>query len=104
MHVVIEFYEWTYRILSWGQFLLWAWAIADCLVRRPAAFHAAGKLTKPAWFAILALTMLFGTLWTNPFTWDVIDPVTFLPLLASCAAGVYLADVRPALREVLGRR
>lgn len=65
------------------------WALVDAALRPAAAFPAAGKLTKPAWLAILALgvalTFLAGGL---------------LTLLVAVAAIVYLVDVRPAVRDL----
>jgi predicted PurR-regulated permease PerM len=69
------------------------WALIDCVLRPPAAFVAAGKLTKPMWLAISALALLF--LWLS-------GPLSFLGIPAIIAAIVYLVDVRPAVREVQG--
>jgi len=70
-----------------------AWALIDCVTRKPQAFPAAGKLTKPAWLAItagaLALLWLFG-------------PLSIFGIASIVASIVYLVDVRPAVREVSG--
>jgi len=51
--------------------------------------------------AILALAVVFGVLSlpVGPFS---LGPLNFLNLAAVVAAGVYLADVRPALRRIAG--
>ena len=47
MQVLYETQLWVDRILFWeGSLLLRAWAVADCAVRKAAAFPAANKLTK----------------------------------------------------------
>jgi hypothetical protein len=103
VNVVDDFFYWTNHVLAWAQFALWIWALADCATRRPAAFAAAGKLTKTGWLTILALSTLFGFLLARPFESGA-TPVSIIGLIATCCAGVYLADVRPALREVSGGR
>jgi hypothetical protein len=63
-------------------------------VRKAAAFPAANKLTKPAWLAILIVGGVLGSLFSYP--------LNLLSLASVVAAVVYLADVRPAVREVSG--
>ena len=76
-------------VLSLGALALAAWALLDALVRPAAGYVAAGKLTKPGWGAILALSVLVLLL---------MGPMSFLGLPAVIAAIVYLVDVRPAVR------
>jgi Protein of unknown function (DUF2516) len=85
-------YLWTDRVLFWGLIALRAWALADCVTRRAAAFPAADKLTKPAWLGILVVAGLLGT-FAGPPLWPI-------SLISAVVAGVYLADVRPAVREI----
>jgi hypothetical protein len=99
--VVDDFFYWTNHILAWGEFALWIWAVVDCATRRPAAFAAAGKLTKTGWLTILVLATLFGYLVMQPFGYA--SCAHFVALIATCCAGVYLADVRPAIKEITGR-
>ena len=66
------------------------WALVDAFVRPAAAFPAAGKLTKPIWLGILALSVglcLLGA-----------DLLGLLGGLIAVAVIVYLVDVRPAVR------
>lgn len=77
-------------------FVVQAWAFVDAVSRRPEAFVAADKLTKPAWLIILGLALL-----AHMLIWS---PVSFLNLAGAVAAIVYLVDARPALRAVTGRR
>ena len=95
MHVLNLLYYYTYEVLIWGLRVLAAWALIDCLARKAAAFPAADKLTKPAWVAILLVAGIFGTLL-------VAIPTGPISLIAAIIASVYLADVRPAVREISG--
>lgn len=95
MTIVNELYTWTDLVLMWGLIALRAWAFFDCLVRKAAAFPAVDKLTKPAWVAMLLIAGLFGS-WISP------APTGPISLISAVIAAVYLADVRPAVREISG--
>jgi hypothetical protein len=69
------------------------YALVDAAVRPPAAYAAAGKLTKQAWVSILAVALVVGQLLTL---------FSALGLAAVVATIVYFVDVRPALRRVGG--
>ena len=101
MHVVNLLYYWTDHVLAWGMFAMWVWAFGDCLTRKAAAFPAVDKLTKPAWLAIIAISTLLGTLTATPFDYAA-TPMSIIALVATVVAAVYLADVRPAVREITG--
>jgi hypothetical protein len=88
------FYYWTDEVLFWGLLALRAWAVVDCALRKAAAFPAVDKLTKPAWLAILVFSGALGTL-IQPS----LGPIS---LISVVVASVYLADVRPAVREISG--
>jgi hypothetical protein len=85
-------YTWTNGVLWWGLVALRVWAFVDCLTRKAAAFPAADKLTKPTWLLILVAAGLLGTFVSAPL-WPI-------SLISAVAAAVYLADVRPAVREI----
>jgi hypothetical protein len=84
-----------FDLLDVALFLVALFAFVDALIRKPTAYVAAGKLTKPAWAAITGVAalalFLFGarSFWTIP---------------AIVAALVYLVDVRPAVRGISGGR
>ena len=63
--------------------------------RRPDAFVAAGKRTKQFWLLVTGVAVLLGFV--------ALGGVGFLAIVAVIAAGVYLADVKPALDQVMGR-
>ena len=71
------------------------YAVVDCLRRRPDAFVAAGKRTKQFWLLVTGVAVLLGFV--------ALGGVGFLAIVAVIAAGVYLADVKPALDQVMGR-
>ena len=76
-------------------FVLQAWAFIDAVSRRPEAFVAANKLTKPAWLLILGLALL-----AHMLIWD---PISILNLAGAVAAIVYMVDARPAMRSLTQR-
>ena len=71
-------------------------ALVNALLFPAGAYEAAGKLTKPAWAAILGLGLAFQILWMGA-------PLGIVQLVFTIAAFVYLADVRPALASVTRR-
>ena len=77
-------------VLGLGALGLKVWALVDAITRPQAAYVAAGKLTKTAWVAILAVAVLLGGA----------DVMGLFGLLGTVAAIVYLVDVRPAVREL----
>ncbi len=95
VNTVADLELWTNLVLYWALVALRAWAVLDCLVRKTAAFPAVDKLTKPAWLAILVISGLLGT-FLSP------SPAYPFSLISVIVAMVYLADVRPAVREVSG--
>ena len=73
-------------------------AFVSSLLYSAEAYHAAGKLTKTTWCAILGLGFAAQVILMG-------SPFGLINLAAVIAAFVYLADVRPALREMTrGRR
>lgn len=84
-------------VLSLAAFAAEVFALVDALRTRPDAFVAAGKRTKRFWSVITGLAVLLG------FISIGYSSLLFSAgLLAIVGAGVYLADVRPALRQVRG--
>ena len=86
----------TLLLLGVAAFALEVCALIDALRHRPQAYAAAGKLSKIWWVAILGVAAAVGFV--------TISRVLGLGIIGVVAAGVYLADVRPALRSVSGRR
>ena len=84
-------------VLGLAAFAAEVFALVDAVRHRPDAFVAAGKRTKQFWSIILGVAVLLGFV-------SVGSSLLFsIGLIAVVAAGIYLADVRPALRQVSGR-
>lgn len=75
------------------------WAFIDCSTRKAAAFPAAGKLTKPAWMLLTGIPAVFSVLLLLTRQLSV---TSILIYIAMIVASVYMADVRPAVREISG--
>ena len=74
-----------------------AFAFVNALLWPAEAYSAASKLSKPAWLAILGLSLVAQVLLINA------SPLNLLHLLGSVAAIVYLVDVRPAIAALTRR-
>jgi hypothetical protein len=96
--IVNRLYDWTDYVLYYALIALRLWAFADCLIRKSAAFPAADKLTKPAWAAILLVSGLLGTFFSSPYAPGSV--ISVFSLASVIVAAIYLADVRPAVREI----
>ncbi|HEX8079154.1 MAG TPA: DUF2516 family protein [Jatrophihabitans sp.] len=81
-------------VLFLGVLALQLWALVDCVTRKAPAFPAAGKLTKPTWILLTAIAVAPVALLQN-----VTNLLAYIGIIVSC---VYLADVRPAVREISG--
>ena len=86
----------TLLLLGVAAFALEVYALIDALRHRPQAYTVAGKLSKTWWVAILGVATAVGFV--------TISRVLGLGIIGVVAAGVYLVDVRPALRSVSGGR
>jgi hypothetical protein len=91
---------WLYTVLGLVALVIELWALADCVGRKADYFQAAFKKTKGFWVGVLAASTAVGALAAlgagGLGTWMIFQ------LAAVAAAGVYLADVKPALIEVKG--
>ncbi|ABS02374.1 hypothetical protein FHR75_001222 [Kineococcus radiotolerans] len=82
-------------ILGVAAFGLCLWALVDCLRRPAGAFVAAGKRTKTFWTVIVAVATAIGFV-------SIFSILGIFGILAVVGASVYLADVRPAVRQYGG--
>jgi hypothetical protein len=78
--------------LQLAVFVMAVYAFVHAALQRSDAYTATGKLTKPVWLIILGVSSLLI------FLLGVMGPI-----IAACAAGVYLVDVRPKLLEIQGK-
>lgn len=76
--------------------LVKGFAFVSSLLYPAQAYEAAGKLTKPAWCAITGIGFAEILIF--------LSPLGLLGIVFTIASLVYLADVRPALREVTTQR
>ena len=85
-------------ILGIGSLLLTGFAAFDVLRRKGTLFPHVGRLTKPVWLGILAAAFLISIVSLgSPLALGILNVVGVV------AAGVYLAEVRPKLRQIDGR-
>lgn len=70
-------------------------AFVDAASRRKDAYVATDHQTKPFWLVLLAAAVLFSVLFG-------LRPMSIFNVVTVAVAGVYLAGVRPALRNVVG--
>lgn len=88
-----------FLILALVAFALEAWAFVDCLRRKPAAFEAMGKRTKTFWMALTGGATAIGLISVVGSGGGLFGTLGLFGLAAVVAASVYLADVRPAVRD-----
>ena len=79
-------------VVFWAVIGMAVHAFIHAAVQRPDAYTAVDKLTKPVWLLILGISIGLA------FVLSLMGPV-----IAACASGVYLVDVRPKLLEVQGK-
>lgn len=82
-------------LLTVAAFALSGYAFVDALRRPKAAFEYAGKRTKTFWTVLLGLAVALAFVSIN-------GGIGLLVILSVVGAGVYLADVRPAVRTYGG--
>lgn len=77
---------------------LQAFSLFDALRVRKDAFPATSNQTKTIWLALLGVATAIGVVSLPNF----LNPLNMFNLIAVVIAGVYLARVRPAVREITG--
>jgi hypothetical protein len=82
-------------VLGIGSLILTGFAFIDVLRRKGSLFPHVGRLTKPVWLGILAAAFLIAVV-------SLFAPLGILNIAGVIAAGVYLADLRPKLKQVGG--
>jgi hypothetical protein len=81
-------------VLALVAFAVEAWAFVDAVIRPAQSYLAAGKLTKTKWLLILGVAVVLGL-----YAAVTDSAIGFLSVIAFVAAGIYLSDVRPKVRE-----
>jgi hypothetical protein len=80
--------------LAVAAFIVEAWAFVDAITRPAQAFVAAGKQTKMIWMIILGVAFVLGL---SAAAYGGVTGI--LSVAAFVAAAIYLADVRPKVRD-----
>ncbi|WP_184537959.1 DUF2516 family protein [Streptosporangium becharense] len=93
IHGALDLVFW---ILAVGVFALSGWALLHALKTPAQAFAVTGKQTKNLWLVILGLAALFGFAAAVQY----ISVLSIFTIASVIASGIYLADVRPAVREI----
>lgn len=75
------------------------WALIDCARHRANAFEATGKRTKGFWLALTGGAALIGVISLLSSGGGIFGTLGLFGLAAVVAASVYLADVRPAVKD-----
>ena len=96
MSFLTSFQFYLFWALALGALALHVYALADALRQRTDAFPSTGNQTKPIWLGILGVAVAVGVLSLPNF----LSPVNLFSIIALIASGVYLAKVRPAIREI----
>jgi len=75
------------------------WALVDCARHRANAFEATGKRTKSFWLALTGGATVVGLISLFASGGGLFGTLGLFGLAAVVAASVYLADVRPAVKD-----
>jgi hypothetical protein len=92
--LVFEIEAWIDLILLIAVLVVAIVAVGNCLVQRPDAFPAINTLSKRAWLALNGGAVLVTVLSLFGFLYGLL-----FAMVAVAVVGVYLLDVRPALRD-----
>lgn len=84
------------NLLLLALFCFKVFVFVDAAIRPAAAYVAAGKLTKVAWLLILGIGAVYDLKWGSF--------LSFLTIIGAAAAIIYMVDVRPAVRQLSGRK
>jgi uncharacterized protein DUF2516 len=89
-----------YLVLALVALALEVWAFFDCLRHKANAFEAVSKRTKTFWLALTGGALAVGVLsLVSQLGGGGIGTLGLFGLAAVTAASVYLADVRPAVKD-----
>ncbi|MFJ5699195.1 DUF2516 family protein [Arthrobacter sp. NPDC093139] len=87
-------------ILLFVALALEVWAFFDCVRHRANAFQAVGKRTKTFWLALTGGALAVGALALATYRGgSLLGSLGLFGLAAVVAASIYLADVRPAVKD-----
>ncbi|AXK37622.1 DUF2516 family protein [Streptomyces armeniacus] len=90
--LVQEFTASVWLLIGIVLLALAVFAFIDAAMRRQDAYPAADKQNKQFWMIILGITVAV----------NLLIPMLFLQIIGLIATIVYIVDVRPALKQVIG--
>ncbi|GGS88383.1 membrane protein [Planobispora rosea] len=93
IHGVLDLIFW---VLAIGAFIMSAWALVHALRTPARSFAVTGKQTKKLWTIILGVATLFAFAAAVGY----LSTLSIFTIASVIASGIYLADVRPAVREI----
>ncbi|MET3921071.1 DUF2516 family protein [Arthrobacter sp. UYEF20] len=90
----------VYLLLALVALVIEVWAFFDCLRHKAPVFEAVSKRTKTFWLALTGGALAIGLLSVlGGGGGGLLGPLGLFGLAAVTAASVYLADVRPAVKD-----
>lgn len=92
---------WILAVLALALLAVEVWAFVNALRFRPDAYVAADKRSKTFWSVLTGVSVLLGFL-SLPYPIGGGSSMLFM-LAGVIIAGIFLADVLPALKRVMGR-
>ena len=99
MNLVGSVQAFVLLLLGIGSLVLTGWAFVDVLRRPGTLFPHAGRLSKGAWLGILGAAFAISIVSFASFA-----TLGILNVIGVIAAGIYLADLRPKLKQLGGGR
>ncbi|MGO1227583.1 MAG: DUF2516 family protein [Brachybacterium sp.] len=92
---------WIFLVLAVALLAVELWALVNALRFRPDAYVAAGKRSKVFWCVLTGVSVVLGFL-SLPYPVGRGSSMLFM-IAGVVIAGVFLADVLPSLKRVMGR-
>ncbi|GAA3443869.1 DUF2516 family protein [Planomonospora venezuelensis] len=96
IHGVLDLIFWILAIIAFGMSI---WALVHALRTPARAFAVAGKQTKKLWTIILGFATLFSFASAVGYFGIGLGQLNIFAIAAVIAAGIYLADVKPAVSQ-----
>lgn len=97
MTLISGLQSWLLLALGVAALAVEVFAFVDALRHKTQAYPAASKRTKPFWLVVTGVCLAVGFV----TVFNIIGSI--LGIIAFVGSAVYLADVRPALRQVSGK-
>lgn len=99
MQIIGQIQFWVIQALALLALAAEVYALVHAVRQRSDAFPAASKQSKTFWVVALVIAVLMGITAVGPT-----GGLGLLAVIGIVIAGIYLADVRPAIDTLMGRR